>query len=323
MIDALQQMEYGVDTDWQNVTGPEAPIIVEHWYDIFPPNFVDWWAIGYENCTIAYWRWAKENPCSQIIVPPVTGQLPGPPGAPGAPGPAGPPGPPGADGTPGGPPGPTGDTGAQGPAGPAGPAGPIGPTGSQGPSGAGATGPTGPAGPPGPAGPTGPGGSQGPAGTQGNPGPAGPQGTAGAVGAQGPAGPPWAGIVQNDQLNSNLSVPSDQWATVFGPIAMAPGLWLLEFAATFVINADGQLVVMFAQNTTNLNCMGTAIATSNAQYSNTASVSVVWHVAPGTTPSLYCNIFNQSAGQATIYALSPYAGGARATHYHAVQLTSS
>jgi Collagen triple helix repeat (20 copies) len=224
----------------------------------------------------------------------------------------------------------------EGPTGPTGPTGPAGLTGPSGPTGAtglGATGPTGQQGNTGQAGPIGPTGSQGNPGIQGVPGPPGQQGAvgpAGAGGAQGnpgPAGPPgtgFVGTILNHQLDQgNVSIPYDSWATLFGPFAFTPGYWLIEFAVTAVCNAEGQLELIFAQDTNAGNSMGSMAVFLNPQYACGGHLSRIWGVAPGTTPNLYCNVFNQSAGTAVCYQNSPYAGAVRATSFHAVQLTNT
>lgn len=220
-----------------------------------------------------------------------------------------------------GPPGPTGPTGLTGPAGPSGATGTRGATGATG-----VPGPAGPAGNTGLMGPTGPQGNPGlqgpagPAGPQGNGGPAGP---AGQEGIQGPPGPAWVGIIMNDQVQADVNIGADQWATLFGPIIMSPGLWLIQFEITFVVNAAGQVEICMAQNNTNGSSMGSAVGVSVAQYTNSVSLSRIWHVAPGTSPSLYCNVFNQSAGTCTVFADSNIQGSGRAGAYNAIQLTSS
>lgn len=219
--------------------------------------------------------------------------------------------------------GPTGATGPTGPTGPAGPTGATGATGATGPTGpAGPTGQQGNLGPPGATGAQGVQGLQGPAGPQGAQGNAGPEGPQGPEGIQGPAGTAFVPVIQNDQLHQNVVVGADQWATMFGPIAMTPGYWLIEFGVSFEGTADGQLMLVFAQDNTNTNSMGSVPATIVAPYAGGGQLSRVWGVAEGTAPDLYCNVFNQSAGNVTLYQDAPYAGGARATYYHAIQLTS-
>lgn len=164
MINTIEQLRFSVDTDWE--APDNSQIVTDFWADVFPPANVDWWAVGWANCDIIYYRWVKQNPCSQVVIPPVMGDLPGPPGAPG---PTGPQGPPGTAG---------GETGPTGPSGGTGAAGPTGPPGSGGPAG-----PAGPAGPTGTAGPMGQNGPQGIPGPPGSVGPAGPPGATGATGA--------------------------------------------------------------------------------------------------------------------------------------------
>ena len=316
MIDTLEVLHYGVDLDWRPIEPPsEAALVEEHWREMMPPEAVDWWAVGWATCDNVYYRWMKMNPCNQMTVPGVTCDLPGPPGMPGATGPTGPAGPGG------------GDTGDPGPPGPAGPAGPAGPTGAQGIQGNGGTpgpvGPTGPAGATGatggqgapgqqgPGGPQGPGGAQGPPGAQGQQGPGGPQG---------PAGTSFVGLILNDQVNANVSIPPDSWATLFGPIAMVAGIWLVSFDITFDVNSDGQVEICLAQNTTNGSSMGSGVGVSVAQYTNSVHITRIWSVAHGTVPNLYCNVFNQSAGTCTVFADSNIQGSGRASAFSAVQL---
>jgi hypothetical protein len=321
MIDTLELFHYGVDTDWRPIQPPsEAELVTEHWKDIMPPEVVDWWSVGWATCDNVYYRWVKMNPCNQMTVPGTSWCPPGPPGLPGPQGPRGDPGPGG------------GDQGEQGPVGPAGPMGPAGPTGSTGlqgnqgnqgvpgpPGTNGATGATGASGPPGqqgPGGPQGPGGAQGPAGPVGQQGPAGPQG---------PAGTSFVPVILNDQLQQDVVVPPDSWATLFGPIPMTPGIWLLTFDATFMGPASGQVELELAQLPagTDPNTMGTAAGVIVGQYTNSTGMTRVWTVAPGTSPNLYCNVFNQSASNCTFYHISNIQGGQRATAFNAIQLTQS
>lgn len=202
-VNALEVLQFGVDTEWHRPPAWEESLVTEHWATVMPPSSVCWWAVGWINGAQVYYRWVVANSCcGEDLVSNPDVIIPGPMGPPGPPGSAGP----------------------NGPAGPQGPVGPQGPPGSglifKGNWTAGATynpndvvdysgnmyialntvtsntppntdtanwlvagsGLPGPIGPAGPAGPTGPAGPQGPVGATG------PQGATGATGATGDPG---------------------------------------------------------------------------------------------------------------------------------------
>jgi hypothetical protein len=131
--------------------------------------------------------------------------------------------------------------------------------------------------------------------------------------------------LQNDQLQANVVIPPDSWATIFGPIAFQPGYWLMEFSVTAMSNTPGALTLVFAQTAASaaqsMGSVGVYVPGSN--YNCGGFLSKAWGVAAGTSPSLYCNIWNQSAGSVTIYALDPLTSAVRATSYHAIQISNN
>jgi hypothetical protein len=238
MINTLQLFQYDPsDGTWEGLPGFEGELATDYWKNIFPPDSVCWWAVGWRTGDVVYYAWQSENACSgEVMIPGAVGELPGPPGLTGPPGPVGPPGPPGpalnfrgewASGTwyyPGDVVSYDDGTGLKtyvnntstntanptdpdfwsylpstpGPQGPPGPTGPQGVAGPQGPQGN--QGATGPAGPTGPQGLTGPAGDPGP------------------TGADGPAGP---GVAAGGTINQILAKTSSvdyqtAWET-FGP----------------------------------------------------------------------------------------------------------
>lgn len=91
MIDLIQTLEYGTD-QWNRPPPYTEDLLIDAWKDVLPPESIDWWAIGWSTCQVQYFRWNKMNPCSEVIEPVTTCDLPGPPGPPGQQGPAGQPG---------------------------------------------------------------------------------------------------------------------------------------------------------------------------------------------------------------------------------------
>src|SRR5215471_12379722 len=96
-VSTIQMFQYEpADGTWELIPGFEGELSVNYWENIFPPDAVCWWAVGWQADQIVYYAWQATNACSgEVMMPSVVGELPGPPGTQGPPGPTGPIGPPG------------------------------------------------------------------------------------------------------------------------------------------------------------------------------------------------------------------------------------
>lgn len=82
---ALAVFQYSQSKEWDCLPGFEGSLATQFWKDIFSPDQIRWWAIGWMNGDISYYAWKLENACNgDILVPGVVGSLPGPPGLSGA-----------------------------------------------------------------------------------------------------------------------------------------------------------------------------------------------------------------------------------------------
>lgn len=81
----LQILQYSPpDGTWEDIPGFEGTIVEDYWANIFSPDAVSWWTIGWKTGDVVYYAWEQQNACSgQVLAPGVVGSLPGPPGPPG------------------------------------------------------------------------------------------------------------------------------------------------------------------------------------------------------------------------------------------------
>jgi hypothetical protein len=84
-VSTLSLFQYSpTDGTWTPIPGFEGQLSANYWKEIFPPDAVCWWAVGWQNGEIVYYTWVQENACTgEIMMPGVIGELPGPPGPPG------------------------------------------------------------------------------------------------------------------------------------------------------------------------------------------------------------------------------------------------
>jgi hypothetical protein len=84
-VSTLSLFQYSpTDGTWTPIPGFEGQLSANYWKEIFPPDAVCWWAVGWQNGEIVYYTWVQENACTgDIMMPGVIGELPGPPGPPG------------------------------------------------------------------------------------------------------------------------------------------------------------------------------------------------------------------------------------------------